>query len=167
MRIVLMTLYKQALRRASRAMFNARLIALAIDVDLPHCDAPHRRKPAKMLQPRHAQAKRPPGAAFGTTTAAANRSVGETDVRPDAVDRLRGRRPEIPARPEQVDLHALAAGPGVPKFLRVEGALGGARQLVERNAQMPAENHRQNVARHGLAATHRGGEGRGQNLAAR
>jgi hypothetical protein len=40
MRIVLMTLYKQALRRASRAMFNARLIALAIDVDLPHCDAP-------------------------------------------------------------------------------------------------------------------------------
>jgi hypothetical protein len=56
MRIVLMTIYKQALRRASRAMFNARLIALAIDVDLPHCDAPHRRKPVKMLQPRHAQA---------------------------------------------------------------------------------------------------------------
>src|SRR3954463_7130288 len=71
--------------------------------------------------------QRSPGAAFGTTSAAANRSVGETDVRPDAVDRLRGRRPEIPARPEQVDLHALAAGPGVPKFLRVEGAFGGAR----------------------------------------
>src|SRR6185436_8878327 len=57
-----------------------------------------------------------PGATFRTTTAAANRSVGETDVRPHAVDRLCRRRPEIPARPEQVDLHALAAGPGVPKF---------------------------------------------------
>src|SRR3954466_7233820 len=115
MRIVLMTLYKQALRRASRAMFNARLIALAIDVDLPHCDAPHRRKPVKMLQPRHAQATKTPGAASGTTTAAANRSVGETDVRPDGVDRLRRRRPEVPIGTEQVDLHALAAGPGMPK----------------------------------------------------
>src|SRR6476660_3287827 len=121
MRIVLMTLYKQALRRASRAMFNARLIALAIDVDLPHCDAPHRRKSVKMLQPRHAQATKTARRCVRTTTAAANRSVGETDVCPDGVDRLRRRRPEIPARPEQVDLHALAGSPGVPRFLRVEG----------------------------------------------
>jgi hypothetical protein len=163
-----MTLYKQALRRASRAMFNARLIALTIDVELPHCDACtrpldaqnirswSRRREAVAAAPRASikvRAGTPPVTSIAVrrpgcgprlaATAAANRSVRETDVRPHAVDRLRGRCPEIPAGAEQVDLHALAAGPGVPKLLRVERALGGARQLVERNTQMPTENHRQ------------------------
>jgi hypothetical protein len=36
MRIVLMSRLKQALRCASRAMFNAGLMVMAIDVNLPH-----------------------------------------------------------------------------------------------------------------------------------
>ena len=62
---------------------------------------------------------------------------------------------------------ALAARPGVPEFLRVERAFRRSRDLVERNAEMPAQDHRQHVARHRVAPMHRGGEHRGQQFAAR
>src|SRR5713101_9799325 len=101
------------------------------------------------------------------STARTNQSRGEADTRPNRLDRLADCRPKVPLRAEQVDLHLLAAGPGMPEFRRVEGALYGARKLVERNAEVPAEDDRQDVAGHGLFAVHRGGERRHQELAGR
>jgi hypothetical protein len=69
-----------------------------------------------------------------------NHSGGNPDACPHRRDRIAGRGPKIPGRAEQVDLHRLAARPGVPELLRVERPLGGARQLVERDAEMPAED---------------------------
>src|SRR5436190_24014218 len=63
----------------------------------------------------------------------------DADTRANRLDRLARRGPEVPGRAEQVDLHPLAARPGVPELLRVERALGSTRDLVERNAEMPAE----------------------------
>ena len=57
--------------------------------------------------------------------------------------------------------------PRPPEFLRVERALRRARDFVERDAEMPAQDHRQHVARHRIAPMHRGGDHRGQQFAAR
>src|SRR5262249_27655504 len=77
--------------------------------------------------------------------AAANQLRRDADARANSLDRLARGGPEIPLRAEQVDLHSLAACPGVPEFLRVERAFGGGRDLVELDAEVPAEDHRQHV----------------------
>src|SRR5262245_61027855 len=76
----------------------------------------------------------------------------DADACANRLDRLARRGPEVPARAEQVVLHPLAARPGVPELLRIERTLGSAGDLVERDAEMPAEQHRQHVAGHRLVA---------------
>src|SRR5262245_42283574 len=87
---------------------------------------------------RNETLSRPPRSLPFHLRATTNHSRRDTDARAEPLDRLRRRRPEVPFWVKQVDLHRLAARPGVPELLRVERALGGAGDLNQLDAEMPA-----------------------------
>src|SRR5262245_36812621 len=73
--------------------------------------------------------------------------------------------PYGPVRREDIDRHVAPARPGVPELVGVEAARGGARDVVQLHAEMAVEDHREDVAGHGIDRMHAGGEGRDQDLA--
>src|SRR5215468_4417217 len=112
-------------------------------------------------------AGRTPHASTTSISAGTNHSRADADARTDLGQRPTRLGPEVPIWAKQVDLHLLAARPGVPELLRIERARGRAGHVEELDTEMPAEDHRQDMAGHGLLAVHGGGERGHQQLAAR